>query len=106
LWIAQVRIANTLRSVDEYLLESATLRLKHDHLPSSGTRKPANVNIQHVLESVQRHEVDVGSWINVIGYVERRKEKGVHVQAIAVWDAGNVDLHAYQSAVEKRKEAG
>jgi hypothetical protein len=99
-------MANTLRSVDEYLLKSATLRLKHDRPPSSNTRKTAYVNIGHVLESIQRHEVDVGSWINVIGYVERRKDKGVHVQAVAVWDAGNVDLGAYQSAVEKRKEAG
>jgi hypothetical protein len=49
--------------------------------------------------------LDVGTWLNVIGYVERKKEEGVFVQAIAVWDAGNVDLEAYEKAVEKRKEA-
>ena len=64
------------------------------------------MNIEHVLESIRRTEVDVGSWINVIGYVERRNEKGIFVQAIAVWSAGNVDLDAYQKAVEARKEAG
>ncbi|KAF9728711.1 hypothetical protein PMIN06_004082 [Paraphaeosphaeria minitans] len=94
-----------LGCVDEYVLESATLRLKHNH-PTSDTPKIANVNIEHVLESIKRYEIDVGSWVNVIGYTGRRKEKGIHVQAIAVWSAGNVKLDAYQNAVEARKEAG
>lgn len=50
--------------------------------------------------------MEVGTWINVIGYIERRKEKGVFVQAIAVWGAGNVDLNAYGRSVEARKAAG
>lgn len=66
----------------------------------------ANVNVEHVLEQTERQELDVGTWINVLGYVERRKERGVFVQAVAIWDAGNVDLSAYESAVAKRKEAG
>jgi hypothetical protein len=63
-----------------------------------------SLDIEHVLERIKRVEMDVGTWINVIGYVERRKDKGVFVQAVAVWDAGNVDLKAYEKAVEKRKE--
>jgi hypothetical protein len=59
-----------------------------------------------VLERIKGRDMDVGAWVNVIGYVERRKEKGVFVQAIAVWDAGDVDLEAYQRAVEQRKKAG
>lgn len=66
----------------------------------------ADVDIVHVLERIKSHEMTVGTWINVIGYVERRKEKGVFVQALAVWDAGNVDLSAYEKAVESRKAAG
>jgi hypothetical protein len=58
-----------------------------------------------VLERIKRHELDVGTWMNVIGYIEQRKEKGVFVQAVAVWDAGDVDLKAYEMAVEKRKQA-
>ena len=50
--------------------------------------------------------MQVGTWINVIGYVERRKEKGVFVQAITVWEAANIDLRAYETAVEARKAAG
>ena len=91
-------------SVEQYVVPTATLRLKHNY-PWSSATKIANVNVEHVLESIRRTEVDVGSWINVIGYVERRNEKGIFVQAIAVWSAGNVDLDAYQKAVEARKEA-
>jgi hypothetical protein len=47
--------------------------------------------------------MEVGAWVNIIGYVDRRKEKGVFVQAITVWSAGNIDLNAYEKAVEARK---
>lgn len=90
--------------MDEYVINTATLRLKHQ-VSSSDTPKIANVNIEHLLESIKRNETEIGSWLNVIGYVERRKEKGIYVQAVAVWDAGNVDVNAYQEAVEKRKVA-
>jgi hypothetical protein len=91
-------------SVDQYVVQAATLRLKHN-CPTSSPPVVANVNVEHVLERVKRHELDVGTWINVIGYVEQRKEKGVFVQAVAVWDAGDVDLEAYERAVECRKQA-
>ncbi|KAF1965143.1 hypothetical protein BU23DRAFT_35089, partial [Bimuria novae-zelandiae CBS 107.79] len=93
-----------LGCVDEYVVKKATLRLKHTY-PVTDTPKIAQVNIEHVLESVKRHEIDVGSWINVIGYVELRNRKGIHVQAVAVWGAGDVNLEVYHRAVEGRKEA-
>lgn len=94
-----------LRSVDEYVVGKATLRLKHQY-PGSEAHKIANVDIQHLLETVKRHEIDVGAWINVIGYIERQTEKkGICVQAVAIWDAGNVDLDAYYNSVVKRKNA-
>lgn len=84
-------------------MKTATLRLKH-HYPASADSVIANVDIEHVLERAKHQDVDVGTWLNVIGYVERRKEKGVFVQAVAMWDAGNIDLDAYARAVGKRKE--
>ncbi|KAK3214831.1 hypothetical protein GRF29_19g1398489 [Pseudopithomyces chartarum] len=93
-----------LGCVDDYVVGRATLRLKHNY-PASATPKTACVDIEHVLESIKRYEVDVGSWINVIGYVERQTTRNIHVQAVAVWDAGNIDLDAYQNAIDKRKEA-
>ncbi|KAF1849056.1 uncharacterized protein K460DRAFT_84567 [Cucurbitaria berberidis CBS 394.84] len=94
-----------LGCVHEYIVKTATLRLKHNH-PASTPPTIANVDVEHNLERIKRHELDVGAWINVIGYVERRKDKGIFVQAVAVWDAGNIDLIAYENAVAKRKEAG
>lgn len=91
-------------SVDEYFVPTATLRLKHNY-PAASTAEIVNVEVVHVLERIKSHEMEVGSWINVIGYVERRKEKGVFVQAITVWSAGNVNLSAYEQAVEAKKAA-
>jgi hypothetical protein len=84
-------------------VKTATLRLKHDY-PATNPPVITNLDIEHVLERVKRHEVEVGTWLNVIGHVERRKERGVFVQAVAVWDAGNVDLAVYEQAVEQRKQ--
>jgi hypothetical protein len=91
--------------VEEYVVKTATLRLKHAY-PASAKSMLANVDLVHVLERIQGRDMDVGAWVNVIGYVERRKEKGVFVQAIAVWNAGDVDLEAYQRAVEQKTRAG
>ncbi|KAF1937118.1 hypothetical protein EJ02DRAFT_357590 [Clathrospora elynae] len=90
-----------LGCVDEYMVKTATLRLKHDY-PVSSQPTVAHVDIEHVLERIKSHEMDVGTWLNVIGYVERGKPRRVFVQAVAVWDAGNVDLAAYEAAAEKR----
>jgi len=84
-------------------VKTATLRLKHDY-PVSSQPLIANLDIEHMLERIKRHELDVGAWLNVIGYVERKSEKGVFVQAVTIWDAGNVDLVAYEKAMEKRNE--
>lgn len=87
------------------MVQTATLRLKHNY-PAASSAETANVDIVHVLERIKAHEIEIGTWINVIGYVERRKEKGVFVQALATWSAGNIDLGAYEKAVEARKAAG
>lgn len=91
-------------SVHDYVVKIATLRLKHKY-PASGPSTVANVNVEHVLERLKHHELDIGTWLNVIGYVEHRNEKGVFVQAVTVWDAGDVDLEAYEKAIERRKQA-
>jgi len=94
----------TSDSVDKYLVKTAILRLIHHH-PASDSSTAANVNVELVLEDIKSHQLDVGTWINVIGHVERSKEKGLFVQAIVVWDAGNVNLDAYHNAFAKRREA-
>jgi hypothetical protein len=99
------RQALTIRSVDDYVVATATLRLRHAY-PASDPPKVANVNIDHVLQTIKHTDLQVGAWINVIGYVERRKERGIFVQAIVVWGAGNLNLDAYEKAAKARKESG
>ncbi|KAF2006042.1 hypothetical protein P154DRAFT_423333 [Amniculicola lignicola CBS 123094] len=94
-----------LGCIEEYHVATGRLRLKHDYPSSLPPPTFVFVDVEHVLETVKHTDLDVGAWINVIGYVERRKEQGVFVQAITIWNAGNVDLDAYQKAVEARKRA-
>jgi hypothetical protein len=91
-------------SVDEYVVKNATLRLKHNY-PTSVPTLVADVDVELILEVIKRNYLDVGTWLNVIGHVQHRQENGVSVQAVAIWDAGNVDLVAYQRAFEKRKQS-
>lgn len=79
--------------------------MKHNY-PISRAPSVANVDIEHVMESMKPGQVDVGSWLNVIGYVQDKKEHGIFVQAITIWSAGNVELDTYVRAIEKRSEAG
>ncbi|KAF1917568.1 CST complex subunit Ten1 [Ampelomyces quisqualis] len=90
-----------LGCVDNYDVKGGALRLKHQY-PASSPLSTVHVNIVHVLERLKRHELDVGTWLNVIGYVGRH-ERALFVQAVAVWDAGDVDVEAYEKAVDERK---
>ncbi|OCL04668.1 hypothetical protein AOQ84DRAFT_380362 [Glonium stellatum] len=111
-----------LGCVEEYIASSATLVLKHQY-PSSAPPTIALANIDHVREVVKSTELDVGAWVNVIGYVtsepveaprgalqpkrglKRRPDvaRQVQVQALVLWSAGPVKLDAYERALEQRK---
>lgn len=85
-------------------MKTATLRLKHNY-PVLADPVIAYLDIEHVLERAKNSDVDVGTWLNVIGYVQNIEHSTVSVQAILIWDAGNVDLEAYQNAIQARKVA-
>lgn len=85
------------------MVQSATLRLKH-HYPKSSAPITAQVNVEHVLETTKRSELDIGTWVNVIGHFERRVGDNVFVQAVAIWDAGDVDLPRYETSVRARQK--
>ncbi|KAF2805312.1 uncharacterized protein BDZ99DRAFT_466946 [Mytilinidion resinicola] len=106
-----------LGCVEEYQVSTGTLVLQH-HYPSSSAIPTARVNIDHVLETLKSTEVlQVGAWVNVIGYVTagegeppaRSSRKAgdaprqSHVQAIVLWSAGSLNLDEYEKAVEQRK---
>ncbi|KAL1627414.1 hypothetical protein SLS54_002339 [Diplodia seriata] len=108
--------ARFLGCVDSYDARTGTLILKHAY-----PTKPsviARVNIDHVLESVKCTDLEVGAWLNIVGYVRspppnRRSQMaqkknvadGVYVQAIMLWTAGDIKLDNYEKAVDARKKA-
>jgi len=94
--------------------------LKHDY-PSSSTPVVAEVHLDHVLESITPTTTQIGTWLNVVGFINRdgredaqaAPNKGgrpmlmvVTVDAVLVWDAGNIKLDTYERALEARKSCG
>jgi hypothetical protein len=72
-----------------------------------------------VRETLKNTVLQVGAWVNVVGYVMNEKpiakagardEGGSNVtakvQAIMLWDTLTVNLEEYEQAVQARKGAG
>jgi hypothetical protein len=94
--------------------------LKHNY-PSSSTPVVAEVHLDHVLESITPTTTQSGTWLNVVGFINRDEGAGhqdvqaaskksgrqmlkvVTVDAVMVWDAGSIKLDAYEKALEARK---
>ena len=82
----------------------------------------ASVDVRLVLESINAHDLQRGSWINIIGYLqkpEQRQKKTTSsntntnniqrpeipiVQAIIVWSAGAIKVANYETALVSQRE--
>ena len=124
-----------LGCVTRYSLSTGVLELQHaHHPPPTKTPTVALVDVNVVLEGLKREDMQVGAWINVVGYVEEvlkeggkrgqgqgqenmvvatkkgeRVEEGprmvrVRVQAIMLWNAGGVKIGGYERTLEERLE--
>lgn len=110
-----------LGCVERYDVSTATLTLKHAY-PANAAKSAAvvHVNVDHVLETVKSTDLELGAWLNIIGYVAAppdgskwRAKKGgadniaevTNAQAIMLWSAGDIRLDVYEKAVEARKAA-
>lgn len=78
----------------------------------------ALVDVNLLLSTLKPTDIQIGEWVNVIGYVEARSTEmkegkgcrkakqddkvGIRVQAILLWSAGGVKLAEYEKAVEER----
>ena len=66
------------------------------------------MNVDVIVETMKREDLEVGAWVNVAGYVQGCKRKArqdvllVEVQAVMVWGARNVRLGQYEKAVAER----
>ena len=91
----------------------------------------ALVDVNLLLETIERENLEIGAWVNVIGYVggvSRGEEAGllgrnqssklkhvdadtggktvkVEVQAVMVWSAGAVKTSDYERAIERRLQS-
>ncbi|KAL9624571.1 MAG: hypothetical protein Q9160_001235 [Pyrenula sp. 1 TL-2023] len=106
-----------LGCVTSYGVENATLTLAHYYPKTLPKAAEVAVNVELVLESITKDELQVGCWLNVIGYVQRppRKRKrqqkgsetidngGTTVQAVMLWNAGALNVGNYERVVEASK---
>jgi len=107
-------------SVHSYDGQSATLVLKDYYPAIAGDAPSAFVNISNVLDSVQYDVLEVGAWLNVMGYIRRNSGlepqnqrmtskvygEGTAVDATMVWSAGAIKLDRYQAAVRDYQMSG
>lgn len=120
-----------LGCVTRYNLSTGVLELQHAYHPPRNVPTVALVDVNVVLESLKREVMQVGAWVNVMGYVgevskegkkkerqEQRetgsvKRKGfrvregpravrVRIQAIMLWSAGGVKTGEYERTLEER----
>ena len=116
--------SNTKSSVHSYDAHCAVLVLK-EHYPATAQNVPtALLKLDNVLETLNHELVEVGAWINVIGYIRTQSSAPtpVHggaftgkkpkvqsrpslIEATMIWSAGAIQLQKYSSAVNDYQAA-
>ena len=120
-----------LGCVTRYVISRGVLELQHAYHPPPRKPTVALVDVNVVLESLKGEDMQVGAWVNVMGYVEevlkegkreqgqeqgkteQMKRKGhsvregprvvgVRVQAIMLWSAGGVKIEEYERTLGER----
>lgn len=90
------------KSVNQYHEPTASLFVFHD-FPSKG-HHTAQVDISQLLDTIDRQNLQIGAWLNIIGYITPPSSRsGSKVQAITVWSAGAINVQQYESALVLRQ---
>lgn len=104
------------------------LILQHPLTPQTDDRghehpcPQAHVDLDNIGDELPGRSTAVGSWLNVVGYVEHKRwpqymavskeiltpsaAHSAHVQAVMVWIAGSLDIGAYENVVRARQDSG
>jgi hypothetical protein len=109
-----------LFSVVNYEVSTGFLLLEYSFQQNILPTPQASVDVRLVLESVNAHDLQRGSWLNIIGYLrrpEQRQKKTTSsntndiqrpeipiVQAIIVWSAGAIKVENYETALISQRE--
>ena len=120
-----------LGCVTRYSISTGVLEIQHVSQLASARAVVAQVDVNVILESLKREDMEVGTWVNVVGYVqevlkdgrrEQRQEQGkaisvkkngncaregprammVRVHAVMLWSAGAVKIGEYEKVLEAR----
>ncbi|KAI0885777.1 CST complex subunit Ten1 [Annulohypoxylon maeteangense] len=102
-----------LGCVTYYNTHSASLTLEHEY---KGNKMPAYVDVKLLLETLKSEQLEIGQWVHVIGYVtsfqilmtkskEPRCSSSVHVQALVLWTAEDLDISSYEKAFASNRVA-
>ncbi|KAI4727898.1 hypothetical protein E4T49_04341 [Aureobasidium sp. EXF-10728] len=91
------------QSVNQYHESAALLSLFHN-FPSSQNQQTTQVDISQLLDTIDHQHLQIGAWLNVIGYVTPSTLKSrSKIQAVVVWSAGAINLQQYENALMSRQ---
>ena len=97
----------SLDSVTNYSIKTALLTLEHNH--PSGNSFKALVDVNLLLNTLKSEETRIGTWVNVIGYIERKTqnvsttdEGELRIQALVLWSSGTFDLDRYERSLDRK----
>ncbi|KAF8465092.1 CST complex subunit Ten1 [Kalaharituber pfeilii] len=67
--------------------------------------KTATVDIAIVVEQIRIGELQIGDWVNVLGYITDMQADGatVCIQGIQIWSAGGIDLGKYERQLREKE---
>ena len=99
---------------------TGTVHIEHNYTPEASLITTAKVDMNAVLGTAPESCFEIGSWINVIGYIRasvdgtriRRTLSNTFsltddeavVQAILVWSAGAILIPKYEEILERHKQ--
>lgn len=104
-----------MESVTRYDVVRGRLELEHNYPPFPRTKKKSDapsasrrvsVDIYHILKSITRDQLQVGSWLNVFGYIrsemqanEDANNSQLYVEAVMISDAGAIRIAEYEQSL-------
>ncbi|OKL59200.1 hypothetical protein UA08_05589 [Talaromyces atroroseus] len=89
----------------EHKFSSPTKDAKNKSRRSSDHTTKVLVDIYHVLDTIKADELQIGTWLNVFGYIRpedlqgERDDAAVYVQAVMISDAGAIRVAEYEQSV-------
>lgn len=105
-------------SVTNYQSQTGILTLEHHYPSTSPTPASVSVDITLLIESIKASYLEVGEWLNVLGYVRERKEKrkgrnqatcspesqawndSIYIEAVVVFPTDAFQIGEYERALQ------